>query len=303
MSAITQIKIAVEPIKQGKVRALYDLGDKLLLVATDRLSAFDQVFAEGIPHKGQVLTGISKFWFERTAAQVPNHFISMDAKDFPAEFQHKELTSRAMLVKKTKVVPIECIVRGYIEGSGWKEYQKTGMICSCQLPEKLRQGDCLPEPLFTPSTKASKGHDENISIEKMYDIVGREIGEALKQKSLELYNLAADYALAQGVIIADTKFEFGLTENGEMLLIDEVLTPDSSRFWDIKTYQPGQAQQSFDKQFVRNYLESINWNKEPPIPSLPLDIVRKTSEKYLEAYYRLTGQKLIPLTKNSFVRE
>ncbi|GBR74749.1 phosphoribosylaminoimidazolesuccinocarboxamide synthase [Candidatus Termititenax aidoneus] len=293
MQPLTQFNLAVQPIKQGKVRALYDLGDKLLLAATDRLSAFDQIFAEGIPYKGQVLTGISRYWFERTAARIKNHFLSAELKDFPPEFQQKELSGRAMLVRKTKVVPIECIVRGYLEGSGWKDYQKTGALCGQQLPKNLRQGDRLPEPLFTPSTKADVGHDENISAAQMNSLIGQDLGEQIKQKSLELYALAAQDALAKGLIIADTKFEFGQDERGELILIDEVLTPDSSRFWDIKLYQPGQSQQSFDKQFVRDYLESIHWNKEPPVPALPPDLVQKTSEKYREAYERITGQKLI----------
>jgi phosphoribosylaminoimidazole-succinocarboxamide synthase len=293
MQPLTQLNLKIQPLKQGKVRALYDLGDKLLLVATDRLSAFDHVFAAGIPYKGQVLTGISRYWFERTAARIKNHFLSTELKDFPPEFQQKELAGRAMLVRKTKVVPIECIVRGYLEGSGWKDYQKTGTICGYKLPENLRQGDKLPEPLFTPSTKADAGHDENISAAKMHDLIGRDLGEQLKQKSLELYTLAAQDALAKGLIIADTKFEFGQDAQGKLILIDEVLTPDSSRFWDVKLYQPGKSQQSFDKQFVRDYLESLNWNKEPPAPPLPPDIVQKTSEKYREAYERITGQKLL----------
>ncbi|MDR2428295.1 MAG: phosphoribosylaminoimidazolesuccinocarboxamide synthase [Candidatus Margulisbacteria bacterium] len=293
MQPLTKFQLAAQPVKQGKVRALYDLGDKLLLAATDRLSAFDHIFAEGIPDKGRVLTGISRYWFEQTAARIKNHFLSAELKDFPPEFQRKELSGRAMLVRKTKVVPIECIVRGYIEGSGWKDYQKTGAICGHKLPENLRQGDRLPEPLFTPSTKADAGHDENISVEKMHALIGRDLGEQIQQKSLALYTLAAQDALAKGIIIADTKFEFGQDERGEVILIDEVLTPDSSRFWDIKAYQPGQSQQSFDKQFVRDYLESIHWNKEPPPPPLPPGIVQKTSEKYREAYARITGQKLL----------
>ncbi|MDR1997746.1 MAG: phosphoribosylaminoimidazolesuccinocarboxamide synthase [Candidatus Margulisbacteria bacterium] len=293
MRAVTQLTARIQPFKQGKVRALYDLGDRLLLAATDRLSAFDHIFAEGIPHKGRVLTGISRFWFEKTAGQIPNHLLSADIQDFPPEFQTGEFAGRALLVKKTEVVPIECIVRGYIEGSGWKDYQKTGTICGHKLPEKLRQGDRLPEPLFTPSTKAEQGHDENISVARMSDLIGRELGAKIQGKSLELYTLAAAEALNKGLIIADTKFEFGLTAAGELLLIDEVLTPDSSRFWDVKLYRPGCSQQSFDKQFVRDYLESIHWNKEPPVPALPAAIVRKTSAKYLEAYQRLTGRKLL----------
>ncbi|GBR76352.1 phosphoribosylaminoimidazolesuccinocarboxamide synthase [Candidatus Termititenax persephonae] len=292
MTALTRIDLGVAPIKQGKVRSLYEANGRLLLVATDRLSAFDHVFAEGIPYKGQVLTGISRYWFEQTAAQIPNHLLSVELPDFPPEFQRQELAGRAMLVQKTKALPVECIVRGYLDGSGWKDYQKTGAICGQRLPEKLRQGDRLPEPLFTPSTKAEAGHDENISEARMFGLLGRELGEAVKQKSLDLYRLAARDALGKGIIIADTKFEFGLADDGRLLLIDEALTPDSSRFWDIKFYQPGQSQQSFDKQFVRDYLERSGWNKEPPVPALPAEIVQKTSAKYLEAYRRLTGRKV-----------
>lgn len=292
---VTKIEVpGIKPSKQGKVRSLYDLGDKLLLVASDRISAFDHVFAEGIPHKGAVLTGISKYWFDFTKKEIANHVVSMDVKDFPAELQkHADiLAGRSMLVKKTKVIPIECIVRGYLEGSGWKDYQKTQTVCGHQLPAGLKQCDKLPEVLFTPSTKADEGHDENISIAKMYEIIGREQGEIIMKKSIQVYSLAAQEALKKGVIIADTKFEFGVDEQGQVLLIDEVLTPDSSRFWDVALYAPGRSQQSFDKQFVRDYLESIKWNKEPPLPNLPADIVQKTSEKYLDAYFRITGKPL-----------
>jgi phosphoribosylaminoimidazole-succinocarboxamide synthase len=293
---VTKIDVpGIKPIKQGKVRSLYDLGDKLLLVASDRISAFDHVFAEGIPYKGAVLTGISKYWFDFTKNEIANHVISMDVKDFPAELQqHADiLAGRSMLVKKTKVIPIECIVRGYLEGSGWKDYQKTQTVCGHKLPAGLKQCARLPEVLFTPSTKADEGHDENISIAQMYDIIGREQGDIIMQKSIQVYTLAAQEALKKGVIIADTKFEFGVDANGQVLLIDEVLTPDSSRFWDVGLYEPGRSQQSFDKQFVRDYLESIKWNKEPPIPQLPAEIVQSTSEKYQDAYFRITGQKLL----------
>jgi phosphoribosylaminoimidazole-succinocarboxamide synthase len=295
VNVITQLELGnIKPLKQGKVRALYDLGDKLLLVATDRISAFDHIFAEGIPHKGQVLTSISKFWFELTKDIIANHVISMDPSDYPAEFHPYKniLQGRSMLVKKTKVVPIECIVRGYLEGSGWKEYQKTQTICGHKLPAGLKQCDKLPEILFTPSTKAEEGHDINISIAEMNKLVGEKIGNKLKEASIAVYKKCADYALSKGLILADTKFEFGLDENGNMFLVDEVLTPDSSRFWPADQYEPGHAQPSFDKQYVREYLESINWNKEPPIPHLPAEVVKKTSEKYLEAYKRLTGKDL-----------
>ncbi len=293
---VTKIDIpGLKPIKQGKVRSLYDLGENLLLVASDRISAFDHVFAEGIPYKGAVLTGISKYWFDFTKNEIANHVVSMEVKDFPVELQaHADiLAGRAMLVKKTKVIPIECIVRGYLEGSGWKDYQKTQTVCGHKLPAGLKQCARLPEVLFTPSTKADEGHDENISIEQMYNIIGREQGEIIMQKSIQVYTLAAQEALKKGVIIADTKFEFGVDAKGQVLLIDEVLTPDSSRFWDVALYSPGRSQQSFDKQFVRDYLEALAWNKEPPIPHLPADIVQKTSAKYQEAYFRVTGKPLL----------
>jgi phosphoribosylaminoimidazole-succinocarboxamide synthase len=293
---VTKIAIpGLTPIKQGKVRSLYDLGEHLLLVASDRISAFDHVFAEGIPYKGAVLTGISKYWFDFTKKEIANHVVSMDVQDFPAELQqHAEiLAGRSMLVKKTKVIPIECIVRGYLEGSGWKDYQKTQTVCGHKLPAGLRQCARLPEVLFTPSTKADEGHDENISIARMHELIGREQGDIIMQKSIQVYTLAAQEALKKGVIIADTKFEFGVDASGKVLLIDEVLTPDSSRFWDVSLYNPGRSQQSFDKQFVRDYLEALKWNKEPPIPHLPADIVQKTSEKYQEAYFRVTGKSLL----------
>ena len=296
MKLVTQINIpGMQPIKQGKVRSLYDLGEYLLLVASDRISAFDHVFAEGIPYKGAVLTGISKYWFDFTKAAIANHVVSMDITDFPVELQQYAdiLAGRSMLVKKTKVIPIECIVRGYLEGSGWKDYQKTQSVCGHKLPAGLKQCDRLPEVLFTPSTKADEGHDENISIAQMYDIIGCEQGDIIMQKSIQVYTMAAAEALKKGVIIADTKFEFGVDAQGNVLLIDEVLTPDSSRFWDVGLYNPGRSQQSFDKQFVRDYLESIAWDKEPPIPQLPAEIVKKTSEKYLEAYARVTESKLV----------
>lgn len=292
---ITNIELGhLQPFKQGKVRSLYDLGDKLLLVASDRLSAFDHVFAEGIPYKGQVLTTISKYWFDLTKNIIKNHILSMNISDLPAEFQkYKDiLNGRFMLVKKTKVVPIECIVRGYLEGSGWKDYQKTGTVCGHKLPAGLKQCSKLPEVIFTPSTKAEQGHDINITIEEMNQQIGKELGQKLMQTAIAVYKKAHDEALKKGIIIADTKFEMGLDNNGELLLIDEVLTPDSSRFWPADTYEPGHAQQSYDKQFIREYLESINWNKEPPIPHLPADVVQKTSQKYLEAYRRLTGKEL-----------
>ena len=276
---------------RGKVRDIYELGDRLLIVATDRLSAFDVVLPTPIPDKGRVLTQLSLFWFEKLAGIVPNHVIS--AKDFPRELAPYEsaLEGRAMLVRRTEPVPIECVVRGYISGSAWKDYQKTGAICGIPLPAGLRESDRLPEPIFTPSTKATTGHDENISFEETVSRIGRPLAERLRDTSLAIYRRAAEHAAARGIIIADTKFEFGL-DNGKLILIDEVLTPDSSRFWLADQYQPGRGQPSFDKQFVRDYLETLNWNKTPPGPGLPPDVVAKTSATYLEAYERLTGKKL-----------
>ena len=276
---------------RGKVRDIYELGDRLLIVATDRLSAFDVVLPTPIPDKGRVLTQLSVFWFEKLADIVPNHVIS--AKDFPAELaaHAAELAGRAMLVRRTEPVPIECVVRGYISGSGWKDYQKTGGICGIPLPAGLRESDRLPEPIFTPSTKATTGHDENISFEETVSRIGRPLAERLRDVSLALYRRAYEHAAARGIIIADTKFEFGLLCR-ELIWIDEALTPDSSRFWPAAQYSPGKAQPSFDKQYVRDYLERIGWNKQPPAPALPPDVVAATREKYKEAYQRITGHAL-----------
>jgi phosphoribosylaminoimidazole-succinocarboxamide synthase len=284
----------LKPIKEGKVRSLYDLGDRILFVTSDRLSAFDHIFAEGIPYKGQVLNSLSAFWFEKTGHIINNHLITADVSQYPAELQGYKavLQGRSMLVKKTKVLPVECIVRGYIEGSGWKDYQKTGSICGQKLPKGLRQGDKLPEVMFTPSTKADEGHDINISVEQMKKTLGNDLTEKVIKAAKDVYTYAAKLALEKDIIIADTKFEFGQDDQGRLFLIDEVLTPDSSRFWDASRYEPGHAQASFDKQFVREYLEGINWNKEPPIPHLPEEIVQKTSEKYLDAYRKITGKQL-----------
>ncbi len=292
---IREISIpGLKPIKEGKVRSLYDLGDKILFVTSDRISAFDHIFAEGIPYKGQILNSISAFWFEQTRNIVQNHVITADVAQYPKELQPHAamLKGRSMIVKKTKVLPVECIVRGYIEGSGWKDYQKTGTICGAPLPKGMKQGDKLPSVMFTPSTKADEGHDINISIDEMKKIIDPALADKVIKAAIDVYTWAANYALTKGIIIADTKFEFGLNEKGDLLLIDEVLTPDSSRFWDKALYEPGHAQPSFDKQFLREYLEGINWNKEPPIPTLPKDIVEKTSEKYLDAYKKLTGKEL-----------
>jgi phosphoribosylaminoimidazole-succinocarboxamide synthase len=276
---------------RGKVRDIYELGDRLLIVATDRLSAFDVVLPTPIPDKGRVLTQLSLFWFERLAGVVPHHVIT--ANDFTGDLAPYavSLAGRAMLVRRTNPAPIECVVRGYISGSGWKDYQKTGKICGIPLPAGLHESDRLPEPIFTPSTKATTGHDENISFEETVSRVGRALAERLRDTSLQLYRRAAEHAAARGIIIADTKFEFGLL--GEQLIwIDEALTPDSSRFWPADQYQPGRSQPSFDKQYVRDYLEKIGWNKQPPAPALPADIVAATQQKYREAYQRITGHAL-----------
>jgi phosphoribosylaminoimidazole-succinocarboxamide synthase len=276
---------------RGKVRDIYELGDRLLIVATDRLSAFDVVLPTPIPDKGRVLTQLSVFWFEKLADVVPHHVIT--ATDFTGELAPyaDSLRGRAMLVRKTDPAPIECVVRGYITGSGWKDYQKTGKICGIPLPAGLRESDRLPEPIFTPSTKATTGHDENISFEETVQRVGRKLAEQLRDTSLEIYKRAVEHAAARGIILADTKFEFGL--QGEQLIwIDEALTPDSSRFWPASEYQPGRSQPSFDKQYVRDYLEKIGWNKQPPGPSLPPEVVKATTAKYREAYERITGHAL-----------
>jgi phosphoribosylaminoimidazole-succinocarboxamide synthase len=276
---------------RGKVRDIYDLGDQLLIVATDRLSAFDVVLPTPIPDKGRVLTQLSLFWFDKLADVVTHHVV--EAKNFTGELAPyaDSLAGRAMLVRRTEPAPIECVVRGYISGSGWKDYQKTGAICGIPLPAGLRESDRLPEPIFTPSTKATTGHDENISFDETVSRIGRPLAERLRDVSLTLYRRAAEHAAARGIIIADTKFEFGLRGN-ELIWIDEALTPDSSRFWPADQYSPGKAQPSFDKQFVRDYLERIGWNKQPPAPPLPPDVVAGTQQKYRDAYQRITGHAL-----------
>jgi phosphoribosylaminoimidazole-succinocarboxamide synthase len=292
---ILQTQIPNVPVRHGKVRDVYDLGDKILLVASDRLSAFDVIMKTGIPFKGQVLTQISKFWFSFLTGTVENHLISDEVKQYPKPFCDfaDQLTGRSMLVKKTQVLPVECIVRGYITGSGWKEYQKEGTVCDIRLPAGLKQCDKLPEPIFTPSTKAEQGmHDENISFDETIKILGRTNAEYIRDKSIEVFKKASAYAESRGIILADTKFEWG-EFNGKIILIDEVLTPDSSRFWPRDKYQPGRDQESFDKQFVRNYLEDIKFNKSGPGVELPADIVEKTAAKYIEAYEKLTGKKFM----------
>jgi phosphoribosylaminoimidazole-succinocarboxamide synthase len=292
--ALTKIEIPGTSSRSGKVREIFDAGDQLLFVASDRISAFDCVMPNGIPQKGEVLNKISKFWFERTGDIVKNHMLSIDVADYPAPFNEyaDQLEDRSMLVKKTEVLPVECIVRGYLIGSGWKEYQKSETIGGMPLRSGYRMADQLDEPIFTPSTKAEQGlHDENISFDQMKEIVGEEKAEKLKEISLALYKQAAEYALTKGIIIADTKFEFGELD-GEIILIDEVLTPDSSRFWPADTYEVGSSPMSYDKQFVRDYLETLDWDKTPPAPELPAEIVEKTQAKYLEAYEKLTGTSL-----------
>ncbi len=299
--------------RRGKVRDVYDLGDTLLIVATDRISAFDYVLGSGIPDKGKVLTQLSAFWFEKVADLTPHHLLSTNVDDFPAAARvHAHiLRGRSMWVRKTTPLPVECVARGYISGSGWKDYQKTGAVCGVTLPAGLRESDRLPQPLFTPATKAESGHDENISEAQAAAVVGTGLLARLKQLTLDIYQRGVEHAESCGIILADTKFEFGLAlrssdlvhqsaagaavenaKEGELVLIDEILTPDSSRFWPADQYAPGGPQPSFDKQFVRNWLEEIGWNKQPPVPSLPPDVVAKTRDKYMDAFRRLTGREL-----------
>lgn len=284
----------IEKVKSGKVREIFDLGDKFLFVASDRLSAFDCVLPTGIPSKGAVLNQISAWWFKRTAELMPNHMVTADVSEYPDEIQDYAdiLRQRSMIVDKVEVIPVECIARGYLIGSGWKEYRKSGTIGNMPLRDGYIMADKLDEPIFTPSTKAEQGlHDENISFERMKSIIGSEMAEKLRDTSLKIYKQAAEYALTRGIIIADTKFEFGI-KDGEVYLIDEVLTPDSSRFWPASEYEPGSSPLSFDKQYVRDYLETLDWDKTPPAPELPAEIVAKTTEKYREAYRMLTGSEL-----------
>jgi len=289
---LLQIDIpGVRKLKSGKVREVFDLGDSLLFVATDRISAFDCVMPNGIPRKGEVLTQISHFWFDQTEQIVPNHRLTRSNDALPAGLQSGQMARRSMVVKKATPLTIECVVRGYLAGSGWKEYQRSQTVCGVKLPAGLVECSELPAPIFTPATKSETGHDENISFETAAKLVGADIAERVRVLSLRIYQYARDYARQRGIIIADTKFEFGLF-NGELLLIDEVLTPDSSRFWPAAEYVPGRSQPSFDKQFVRDYLETLAWDKTPPAPALPPEIVARTQAKYLEAYERLTGTPL-----------
>jgi phosphoribosylaminoimidazole-succinocarboxamide synthase len=292
-NVVLQTDIQDVPAKHGKVRDIYDLGDKLVFVASDRISAFDRIMTTGIPYKGIVLTKISKFWFDFLGDTVENHLISDDVSTFPAPFcdHADQLTGRSMLVKKTEVLPVECVIRGYLAGSGWKEYQESQSVCGVELPAGLKQCDKLPELIFTPATKAEIGdHDENINFERCVDIIGREAAEYVRDKSTEIFFKASKYAESRGIILADTKFEWGAVD-GKIILIDEVLTPDSSRFWPADKYEAGRDQESYDKQFVRNYLEEINFDKSGEGVPLPEDITEKTTAKYVEAYEKLTGTK------------
>jgi phosphoribosylaminoimidazole-succinocarboxamide synthase len=271
---------------RGKVRDIYEDGNRLLIVATDRISAFDYILATGIPDKGRVLTQMTLFWLEFLRGTVPNHLLSTDMSGLPAE-----LEGRSMWVRRAEMFEVECVARGYLSGSGWKEYQQTGAVCGIPLPKGLRESEALPEPIFTPATKAQTGHDENISFDTVRGLIGEDLASRLRDLTLRIYRSAAEYARPRGIILADTKFEFGLVE-GEIVLADEVLTPDSSRFWPVETYAPGGPQPSYDKQYVRDYLESIRWNKQPPAPALPDEVARRTSEKYKDAYRALTGRSL-----------
>jgi phosphoribosylaminoimidazole-succinocarboxamide synthase len=271
---------------RGKVRDVYEDGDRLLIVATDRISAFDFILATGIPEKGRVLTQMTLFWLDHLRSIVPNHFLSADVSDLPPEY-----AGRSMWVRRAEMFQVECVARGYLAGSGWKDYQRTGAVCGIPLPPGLQESSPLPEPIFTPATKAQSGHDENISFDEAAAVVGAETAARLRDLTLALYKSAAEYARTRGIIIADTKFEFGVVD-GQIVLADEVLTPDSSRFWPASEYQPGRPQSSFDKQYVRDYLESIRWNKQPPAPALPEDVARRTADKYKEAYRLLTGKAL-----------
>ena len=278
--------------RQGKVRDVYDLDDKLLMVATDRISAFDCIMPNGIPDKGRILTAMSLFWFEFTREFIPDHLLAHKIQDFPPFLQKysSQIEGRSMLVRKTKPLPVECVARGYIAGSGWKDYQETGEICGVKLPSGLKQAQKLPETIFTPATKADTGHDENISFAQAAEILGTQTAKRVRDITIQIYERARDYAMKRGIILSDTKFEFGILDD-KLILIDEVLTPDSSRFWPVSSYREGQSPPSFDKQFVRDYLEGLDWDKTPPAPALPAEIVTKTREKYLEAFRMLTGRE------------
>jgi len=295
MQIATQSSIelaGIQKLRSGKVREVFDLGETLLFVATDRISAFDVILSDPIPHKGTVLNQISAFWFKRFD-EIKSHLVTADLEQFPKELDpfREQLAGRSMIVKKTKPLPVECVVRGYLAGSGWREYQESRSVCGIKLPSGLKQASQLPEPIFTPATKAEEGHDENIDMKRCTQILGEELANRVKALSLEIYSRGRDHAVQQGIIVADTKFEFGAVD-GDLLLIDECLTPDSSRFWPKDQYAVGQSPPSFDKQFVRDYLETLDWDKTPPAPRLPKDVIEKTSAKYLEAFCRLTGSEI-----------
>jgi phosphoribosylaminoimidazole-succinocarboxamide synthase len=282
-------------VSRGKVRDIYATDEALVLVATDRISAFDSVLSPGIPGRGEILTRLSTFWFHRFAGRVPNHLLATELGDFPEPYRnHPELSGRSVLAQRLEPVPVECVARGYLAGSGWKEYQADGAVCGIELPEGLTESAKLPKPIFTPATKATDGHDENISFERMVGIVGEENATRLRDLTLDLYTAAADYARDRGILIADTKFEFGFDGDGNIVWMDEALTPDSSRFWPADDYQPGRSQASFDKQYVRDWLEASGWDKEPPAPTLPPEVVEGTLSRYREAYRLLTGEDLEP---------
>jgi phosphoribosylaminoimidazole-succinocarboxamide synthase len=294
--ALLTLDLPLPRFGSGKVRETFDLGEQLLMVTTDRLSAFDVVMAEGIPHKGEVLNRLAAFWFNQTREIVPNHLLSIDPADFPATVQpyRHQLAGRTMLVRKAKRLDFECVVRGYLAGSGWQDYQATGMVCGIRLPEGMRQAERLPEPIFTPATKAASGHDMNCTLDEVANAVGVDVANALATTSIDLYRFAAELAIDRGIIIADTKFEFGLLDE-HLIVIDEMLTPDSSRFWAAGEYAPGGSPPSFDKQFVRDWLETQHWNKAPPPPHLPAEVVAGTADRYREAYEWLTGEALVPM--------
>lgn len=294
-SVVTRTELpGLPPPRRGKVRDVYDLGDALLLVATDRLSAYDHVLQPGIPGKGRILTRLSTFWFEQLSGVVPHHLLATEVDDFPADLQahHDLLDGRSVLVRKTRVVPFECVARGYLAGSGYRDYVATGRVCGVELPGGLERASRLPEPIFTPATKAETGHDENVSFETMADGIGRDLATRLRDLTLELYGRAADHAAARGLILADTKLEFGLDATDEIVWIDEAFTPDSSRYWDADQWTPGEEPSSFDKQYVRNWLDDSGWDHESPPPTLPAEVVEGTRERYLEAFRRLTGREL-----------
>lgn len=294
-AALLQTKLSdLKLIKRGKVRDVYAVDDEhLVIIATDRISAFDCILPTAIARKGEVLTSLSKFWFEKLAHIVSNHLVTTNVEQMPGSLRREEnMKRRSMLARRADVFPVECVVRGYLVGSGWKDYLRTGEVCGHKLPENLLESAELQEPIFTPSTKAEEGHDENISEEQVRGIIGKETTDRLREISLRLYSEARDYARTRGIIIADTKFEFGRDQNGEIILVDEVLTPDSSRFWPAESYAPGKSQPSFDKQFVRDYLETLDWDKRPPAPPLPAEVAKATTERYLEAYRLLTGKSL-----------